>query len=156
VDKYGWVAAGSSYLPSDILAGFLYAQLENWQKIQAKRKFIWEFYNQNLKTWAEKNGVRLPIIPAECDQSYHMFYLLLPGLEKRQSFIMTLREKGVYTVFHYLPLHLSPMGVKFGGRAGDCPVTEKISDQLVRLPFYFDLTNNDLEQVVDAITSISC
>ncbi len=151
VDKYSWVSMGSSYLPSDILAAFLFAQLENWQKIQAKRKHIWDFYAQNLSDWSERNGVRKPFIPDHCEQSYHMFYLLLPNLEIRQRFIEYLKTVGINTVFHYLPLHLSEMGKKFNGKVGDCPITEKISDQLVRLPMHYDLTDSDLEQVVDAI-----
>jgi dTDP-4-amino-4,6-dideoxygalactose transaminase len=153
VDKYSWVDVGSSYLPSEILAAFLYAQMENYQRIQSKRQQIWNFYNQALTKWATENGVRLPIIPEYCEQPYHMFYLLLPDLEKRQDFIAYLKSKGIFTVFHYLPLHLSVMGLKYGGKPGDCPVTEMISDQLVRLPMHFELTNSDLEQVVDAITS---
>ena len=153
VDKYSWVKVGSSYLPSDILAAFLYAQLEQWKLIQSKRKYIWEFYNQNLRKWAESNGVRLPIIPPHCDQPYHMFYMLLPDLEKRQALIARLKENDIQAVFHYLPLHLSDMGIKFGGKSGDCPVTEKISDQLLRLPMYVDLSDSDLEQIVDIISS---
>ncbi|HEX7583117.1 MAG TPA: dTDP-4-amino-4,6-dideoxygalactose transaminase [Prolixibacteraceae bacterium] len=151
VDKYSWVSIGSSYLPSDILGGFLFAQLENWQKIQAKREHIWSFYNQNLKSWSEKEGVRLPIVPSGCDQSFHMFYLLLPNLETRSAMIKHLKDRGVEAVFHYLPLHLSDMGLHFGGKPGDCPITERISDQLLRLPFFYDLSDNDLEQIVDAV-----
>jgi dTDP-4-amino-4,6-dideoxygalactose transaminase len=153
VDKYSWVSIGSSYLPSDILAAFLYAQLEVWNKVQVKRKHIWEFYFESLKEWSEHQGVRLPIVPSECEQSWHLFYLLLPNLEVRTKFIAHLKAKGIDTVFHYLPLHLSEMGIGFGGKKGDCPVTEEVSDQLLRLPFFFDLSDNDLEQVVDAIIS---
>ena len=151
VDKYTWVDIGSSYLPSDMLAAFLYAQFEQREKIQAHRKQVWEFYNEHLADWAEKNGVRLPVIPAHTEQAYHMFYLLMPNLDLRQRFISYLRERDVYTVFHYLPLHLSDMGQKFGGQPGDCPVTERVSDQLVRLPFYNNLSSSELEQVLDAI-----
>ncbi len=151
VDKYTWVDIGSSYLPSDMLAAYLYGQFEQREKIQSHRKHVWEMYNSALKDWAQKNGVKLPTIPEYTEQAYHMFYMLMPDLEIRQKFIMFLRERGMYSVFHYLPLHLSDMGREFGGREGDCPVTEKISDQLVRLPFHNALTNNDLEQVIDAI-----
>ncbi len=153
VDKYGWVKCGSSYLPSDILAAFLYAQLEKWQLIQKKRQQIWEFYFQNLSKWAEENNVRLPVIPGHCEQSFHMFYLLLPNLDIRTRFIAYLKSKEVQSVFHYLPLHLSLMGRSYGGKQGDCPVTERISDQLTRLPMFFDLTNNQLEQIIDTVTS---
>lgn len=153
IDKYSWVDVGSSYLPSDILAAFLFAQLEQWNLIQARRKHIWEIYFHGLQKWAETNGVKLPFVPPHCEQPYHMFYMLLPDLEKRQALIARLKDHGIQAVFHYLPLHLSDMGRTFGGRAGDCPVTEKISDQLLRLPMYFDLSDSDLEQVLAMITA---
>jgi dTDP-4-amino-4,6-dideoxygalactose transaminase len=151
VDKYTWVDIGSSYLPSDILAAFLYAQLEAREQIQAKRRRIWEYYYNNLQGWAEENGVRLPFIPSHCEQTYHMFYLLLPSLERRQALIAHLKTKGIMAVFHYLPLHISDMGRRFGGQPGDCPVTEDVSDRLLRLPFYNSLTEEDQELVVTAI-----
>lgn len=151
VDKYTWVDIGSSYLPSDILAAFLYAQLEAREEIQEKRRKIWEYYNQNLSDWAEANNVRLPMVPSHCDQSYHMFYLLLPTLEQRQTLIDHLKSQSILSVFHYLPLHLSDMGKEFGGKEGDCPVTESVSDRLLRLPFYNDLDETDLSTVVSAI-----
>ncbi|HEY9088261.1 MAG TPA: dTDP-4-amino-4,6-dideoxygalactose transaminase [Anaerolineaceae bacterium] len=151
VDKYTWVDVGSSYLPSDILAAFLYAQLEQWQSIQSKRQRIWDYYYTHLSDWAQSHGVRLPVVPPGIEQPYHMFYLLLPNLEQRTAFISFLRGQGIYSVFHYLPLHLSPMGQQFGGQPGDCPVTECISDQLVRLPFYNTLTEEDQARVVEAV-----
>lgn len=151
VDKYTWVDVGSSYLPSDILAAFLYAQLEQWQSIQSKRQRIWDYYYTHLSDWAQSHGVRLPVVPPGVEQPYHMFYLLLPNLEQRTAFISYLRGQGIYSVFHYLPLHLSPMGQQFGGQPGDCPVTECISDQLVRLPFYNTLTEEDQARVVEAV-----
>ena len=151
VDKYTWVDIGSSYLPSDILAAFLYAQFEQREKIQSHRKNVWGMYHIALKDWAEKHGVQLPHIPADCEQAYHMFYMLLPNLDLRQKFILYLRERGIYSVFHYLPLHLSDMGQGFGYKTGDYPITENVSDQLVRLPFHNALTSSDQEQVIDAI-----
>ncbi|MBI5650363.1 MAG: dTDP-4-amino-4,6-dideoxygalactose transaminase [Chloroflexi bacterium] len=151
VDKYTWVDVGSSYLPSDLLAAFLYAQLEARAEIQAKRKMIWEFYRAQLDPWAEANQVRMPIVPAHCEQSYHMFYWLLPALEYRQALIAHLKAQQILSVFHYLPLHLSDMGAQFGGKPGDCPVTEDVSDRLLRLPFYNDMTEADLARVVTAI-----
>ncbi len=151
IDKYTWVDVGSSYIPSEILAAVLFAQLEKASMIQQRRKIIWDQYNQHLAAWAIKNGFRLPIIPEDCEQSYHMFYLLAPDLEVRTRFIKTLREKDIYSVFHYLPLHLSVMGEKLGGKPGDCPVTEKVSDQLVRLPLNNSMGLNEVEQVIDAI-----
>jgi dTDP-4-amino-4,6-dideoxygalactose transaminase len=151
VDKYTWVDIGSSYLPSDILAALLFAQLEEREQIQSKRKFIWNFYYSNLRELAADTNLRLPIVPEHCQQAYHMFYILLSSLEKRQAMIEYLREKGINTVFHYLPLHLSEMGRRFGGKEGDCPVTESVSDRLLRLPFYNSMTEEDLKQVVKAV-----
>ncbi len=151
VDKYSWVDIGSSYLPSELLAAYLYAQLEARQKIQDHRRRVWEIYEAGLKDWAKSHGVKLPFIPDHCEQPYHMFYLLLPTLELRQALIKHLRNQGIYAVFHYLPLHLSEMGKKFNGHAGDCPVTERVSDQLVRLPFHNALTASEQEMVIEAI-----
>ena len=144
IDQYTWVDIGSSFLPSDILAAFLFAQLEQRELIQAKRKKIWENYYEHLDAWANENNIRLPAIPENCEHPYHMFYLLMPTHEKRTIFIQHLKKNGIMAVFHYLPLHLSQMGKKFGGKVGDCPVAENISDRLVRLPFYNDLNIEDL------------
>jgi dTDP-4-amino-4,6-dideoxygalactose transaminase len=152
VDKYTWVDIGSSYLPSDILAAFLYAQLEACDEIQTKRQHIWETYNVRLGDWAGENGVQLPTVPSYCDQSYHMFYILLPSLEIRQALIEHLKASKILSVFHYLPLHLSDMGRRFGGVEGDCPVTESVSDRLLRLPFYNDMTEAEQAQVIEALT----
>ncbi|NEO80462.1 dTDP-4-amino-4,6-dideoxygalactose transaminase [Moorena sp. SIO4G3] len=151
IDKYTWVDIGSSYLPSGILAAFLYAQLKSRQQIQSKRQQVWEYYYENLKDWAPEYGIRLPIVPEYCDQAYHMFYILLPSLEKRQALIAHLKAQGIYSVFHYLPLHLSDMGREFGGKEGDCLVTEDVSDRLLRLPFYNDMTEADQARVVASI-----
>lgn len=151
VDKYNWIDLGSSYLPSDILGAFLYAQLEMWEEIQGKRKDIWNYYYEHLVDWAEDRQVHLPIVPACCEQSYHLFYLLLPSLKIRQEMIAHLKSLGIISVFHYLPLNCSKMGQKFGWKQGDCPVTEDISDRLLRLPFYNTLQESDLALVVSAI-----
>lgn len=151
VDKYTWVDIGSSYLPSDILAAFLYAQLEQREKIQTHRQMVWNFYYKNLKDWASAHEIHLPYVPEYCDQAYHMFYMLLPTFELRQGLITHLRQCGIESVFHYLPLHLSEMGQRFGGHPGDCPVTERVSDQLIRLPFYNSLTSEDQQRVIEAI-----
>jgi dTDP-4-amino-4,6-dideoxygalactose transaminase len=151
VDKYTWVDLGSSYLPSDVLAAYLYAQLERREEIQGQRSRIWQTYVAALGEWADANGIRMPVVPPHCEQSYHMFYLLLPSLEARTEFISTLKAQGILSVFHYLPLHLSDMGRGFGGNVGDCPVTENISDRLVRLPFYFDLSKPEQGRVIEAI-----
>jgi dTDP-4-amino-4,6-dideoxygalactose transaminase len=155
VDKYSWVDLGSSFLPSDVLAAFLYAQLEAIDHIQVHRQRIWEYYFSALEGWAKAHGVVLPTVPAHCEQSYHMFYVLMPSLEERQAMIAHLRTHDISSVFHYLPLHLSPMGQGLGGKEGDCPVTEDVSDRLLRLPFYNELTQGEQERVVDAIVSFS-
>ncbi len=151
VDKYSWIDVGSSYLPSDMLAAFLLAQFEAREHIQAQRRRVWDFYSAHLRDWADRRHIGLPTVPANCEQPYHMFYMLMPSLAARQTLIDRLRDQGILAVFHYLPLHLSAMGTKFGGRQGDCPVTEAISDRLVRLPFYIGLSETDQARVVAAI-----
>ncbi len=151
VDKYTWVDLGSSYLPSDVLAAFLFAQFEHRDQIQSQRKRIWNYYNENLAGWAEKNGVKLPFVPNYCDQPWHMFYVLMPSFEARQRLIAHLKALQILSVFHYLPLHLSEMGRRWGGKEGDCPVTEGVSDRLIRLPFYNELTEGDQECIVSAV-----
>jgi len=151
VDKYTWLDVGSSYLPSDILAAYLYAQLEVRELIQSRRQRIWEYYYEHLESWARSSGVRLPTVPTHCEQPYHLFHLLLPSIEQRQAMIAHLNARGINSVFHYLPLHLSRMGRQFGGQEGDCPITEEVSDRLVRLPFYCDLTEDEQMRVVNAL-----
>jgi dTDP-4-amino-4,6-dideoxygalactose transaminase len=151
VDKYTWVDVGSSYVMSDVLAAFLFAQLEVWQTIQGRRRQIWERYKLELYDWSRNNGVRLPIVPEHCEQAYHMFHLLLPSLAARQALISHLGARGILAVFHYLPLHLSKFGLRYGGKAGDQPVTEDISDRLLRLPFFCALTEADQGRVIDAV-----
>ena len=151
VDKYSWVDVGSSFLPSDLLAAVLCAQLEAREAIQGKRRHVWERYDSALQPWAESRGVGTPIVPPHCAQAYHMYFLLLPTLERRQAIIERLRNLGILTVFHYLPLHLSDMGRRFGGTLGQCPVTEDVSDRLLRLPFYNTLTDAEQDEVIHAI-----
>jgi dTDP-4-amino-4,6-dideoxygalactose transaminase len=155
VDKYTWVDLGSSYLPSDILAAFLYAQLEARDRIQTKRRQIWEYYFEQLQPWAQDQNVRLPVVPPDCEQSYHLFYLLLPSMKDRQALIAHLKARGISSAFHYVPLHLSEMGRRLGGEPGDCPVVEDVSDRLLRLPFYNDLTEPELAYVVSAVSQFS-
>lgn len=151
VDKYTWVDLGSSYAPSDILAAYLLAQLEMREKIQKLREDIWNFYSEHLREWAERCGARLPVVPDHTDQTYHMFYVLMKTGEDRDRLMAHLRQAGMQSVFHYLPLHLSKMGQSFGGKKGDCPVTESVSERLLRLPFYNTLTKGELTRVVDAM-----
>jgi dTDP-4-amino-4,6-dideoxygalactose transaminase len=153
VDKYSWLDLGSSYVPSDMLAAFLLAQLEQRGAIQKARERIWTRYAEGLKSWASTRGVSLPHVPSECISSHHLFYLLMPSLEERQALISHLRQHGVHAIFHYLPLHLSPMGESFGGRRGECPVAESVSDRVVRLPFFSSLTDAEQMRVIEAVSS---
>ena len=154
VDKYSWVDIGSSYLPSDILAAYLFAQIEKWEIIQAKRKQIWNAYDTFLRDWSNNHNVKQPYVPEYCQQAFHMYYLLMPSLDQRQAFISRLKEQGILSVFHYLPLHLSEEGKRFGGKPGDCPVTEDISDRLVRLPMFYAMTEDELGYIIEKVTEI--
>jgi dTDP-4-amino-4,6-dideoxygalactose transaminase len=151
VDKYTWMDVGSSYLPSDILAAFLYAQLEARDRIQARRQRIWEYYNEHLLEWAENFNVQLPAVPEHCEHTFHMYYLVLPTAEMRQALLTHLNACDINSVFHYLPLHLSRMGRTFGGREGQCPVVEDVSERLLRLPFYTGMSEADQSRVVSAL-----
>jgi dTDP-4-amino-4,6-dideoxygalactose transaminase len=151
VDKYTWVDVGSSFLPSDLLAAFLYAQLEARAEIQRKRRRVWENYYEGLRDWAARREVQLPFVPPHCQQPYHLFYLLMPSLEQREALAAHLKAAGVLAIFHYVPLHLSAMGQRFGALPTDCPVTIDVSDRLLRLPLYNDLSDDDQEYVVEAI-----
>lgn len=155
VAKYTWVDVGSSYLPSDILAAFLYAQLEAHEQIQANRCHSWERYHHELRDWAAAHGIQQPTVPPYCVQPYHIYYLLLPTLEQRQALIAHLKAQGILAVFHYQPLHLSVMGQRFGGQVGDCPVTERISDQLIRLPLFNNFTEAEQSRVIEALFSFT-
>jgi dTDP-4-amino-4,6-dideoxygalactose transaminase len=151
VDKYTWTDLGSSYLPSDLLAAVLLAQFEARDRIQSSRERVWSTYRAELDDWARDNDARLPGIPLHCDQAYHMFYLVLPSLQSRQDLIAHLKARGMMAVFHYLPLHLSSMGRRFNGAEGDCPITEHVSDRLLRLPFYTHLSEFDQARVIAAV-----
>jgi dTDP-4-amino-4,6-dideoxygalactose transaminase len=151
VDKYTWVDLGSSYLPSEILAAVLYAQLESSAKIQMSRSRLWNVYDASLRSWGMRHGIALPFVPEHCQQAYHMFYLLLPSEQHRRELISHLKARQIQSVFHYVPLHLSEMGQKYGGRPGACPVTEDISGRLLRLPFYNGLAEERQQRVIDAL-----
>lgn len=153
IDKYTWVDIGSSYLPSDMLAAYLWAQFEQADSIQNRRKEIWDYYQEHLVEWSNIHKVQLPTIPDYVEQSYHMYYMLLPSLEVRTRLIQHLKDRGILSVFHYLPLHLSDMGKQYGGKEGDCPVTEDISDRLLRLPFFHALTQEEQDQVLAGLLS---
>lgn len=153
IDKYTWVDIGSSYIPSDILAAFLYAQLENMEEITNKRKKIYELYYEALQPLAARDLLVLPTIPDGCESNYHMFYILLRDSKTRIALIDYLKERGILAIFHYVPLHTSPMGEKLGYRRGMLPVTEEISERVLRLPFYYELEEDDAGTVVKEIFS---
>jgi dTDP-4-amino-4,6-dideoxygalactose transaminase len=154
VDKYRWVDLGSSYLPSELLAAFLTAQLESFADIQRRRGTVWSRYHAALADWAADGGVTQPTVPAHCEHPAHIYYLLLPSLEHRQGLLRHLSARGVHATFHYQPLHSAPAGLRHGRVGSDgCPVTEEVADRLVRLPLYAGLTAAEQEQIIDAVRS---
>lgn len=153
VDKYTWVERGSSWLPSDLLAAFLMAQLECKERILDVRKRLFMDYRERLTEWAAANGVRLPLVPAGCESAWHMFHLMMPTPEIRARFLAHLNERDIAGVFHYIPLHTSPMGERFGAKLGDCPVTEHAAATIARLPFYDDLSEDEVDRVCEAVLS---
>ena len=144
IDKYTWVNYGSSYLPSDMNAAYLYAQLEVADKINDARLACWNRYKENLTPLAESGKLTLPTVPEGCVHNAHMFYVKVKDIEERTRFIDYLKVNGVYSVFHYIPLHTAPAGLKFGRFHGEDKYTTKESERLARLPMYYGLT---LEQV---------
>jgi dTDP-4-amino-4,6-dideoxygalactose transaminase len=151
IDRYTWVDVGSSYLPSDLLAAYLLAQLEERDRIQARRHAIWSRYQAELATRPTAAGLVLPTVPAGCDHPAHLFYLVLPSLDARTRLIDCMRARQILLVFHYQPLHLSEMGLRLGGRAGQCPVTEDVADRLVRLPLYYQLRDQEQARVIEGL-----
>ena len=153
IDKYTWVAVGSSWLPSEFAMAVLVAALQDAPATQLRRHAVWATYQEHLREWASQNGVRQPVIPPGAEHPAHLYYLLLPDLASRTRFIDHLKQQGVQAVFHYVPLHNSPMGQRLGGIPGTLPVTEQVSDRLVRLPLFAGLTESELAQILDAVTS---
>jgi dTDP-4-amino-4,6-dideoxygalactose transaminase len=153
IDRYTWVDVGSSYLPSDLLAAYLCAQLENWTSIQDRRHEIWTQYFDALAPLAGPHQLRLPVVPGECAHPAHIFYVLMSTLARRTALIAALRAQRILLVFHYQPLHLSEMGRRWGGAPGQFPVTEAVADRLVRLPIYYQLTTDQQQRVIRAIES---
>ena len=151
VDKYTWVDVGSSYVPSEICSAFLYGQLELLDAIAARRREIYEFYRSRFEPLEAEGLLRMPRLPENCTSNYHLFYILLPDMEARNALMDHLRANGIYAVFHYIPLHSSPMGQTFGYKEGDLPVTEDASGRLLRLPFYYDITEEQQTRVVEAV-----
>lgn len=156
VDKYTWRDVGSSYLPSGLLAAFLAQQLLHRERIQARRQEIFERYSAGLAAWARSEAVQLPTIPEQCEQSYHMFYMLLPTQRACTELQRQLRTAGIQAVMHYVPLHTSPMGARYGYRSGQLPITESVATRLLRLPFFNDLTSEQQDFVIDRVQSFRC
>ncbi|MBU5476991.1 dTDP-4-amino-4,6-dideoxygalactose transaminase [Eubacterium sp. MSJ-21] len=151
VDKYTWVDYGSSYLPSDLNAAYLYAQLEKADEINENRLKSWNHYNEAFKNLQEAGKLELPTIPEECVHNAHMYYIKLKDLKQRTEFLSYMRENGVYTVFHYIPLHSSTAGMRFGTFRGEDKYTTLESERLARLPMYYGLSEKDLKYVIKKV-----
>lgn len=153
VDKYTWVDVGSSYVPSEICSAFLYGQLEEMDRISDRRRVLYHNYRQGLRSLEVSGQIRLPRIPEDCQSNYHLFYLLLPSPAVRDALLQRLKAEGVTALFHYVPLHSSPCGLQFAG-AEALPVTDDASARLVRLPMFFDLSEQDQRKIVDVLVRI--
>jgi dTDP-4-amino-4,6-dideoxygalactose transaminase len=151
VDAYTWVDVGSSYLMSDLLAAFLYAQLKNMDQITRQRNEIWDFYQKALIPLVNEGKLKLPYVPPCCESNSHLFYIILPNEKSRDGLMQYLRKENIHAVFHYVPLHLSTVGLSMGYEEGQLPVTESLSGRLLRLPFYYELTRKEQEMIVDHI-----
>lgn len=153
VDKYTWVDFGDSYLQSDLNAAYLWAQLEKADEINENRLVTWNAYNDAFRILAEKGSVELPIVPDGCVHNAHMYYLKCRNLKERSDFISYMKARKILTVFHYVPLHTAPAGLKFGRFAGEDKYTTKESNRLVRLPMFYGMTEEDRIQVIDTVLS---
>ena len=153
VDKYTWVELGSSYLPSELIAAFLWAQLEQADDINLRRLDLWHRYHEQFAALEKQDKLRRPVIPADCQHNAHMYYLLLPDLQQRTAFIDSLKQHGIWAVFHYVPLHSSPMGKQYGRSCGELKNTDEMSARLVRLPMWLGL-EEELDDVIQLIINI--
>lgn len=151
VDKYRWMDYGSSYLPSELNAAYLYAQLEEHERISKKRMEIYQYYHKNLKCLADEGKIEQPFVPEACTHNAHMYYLKVRDLKVRTRLIAYLREKGICSVFHYIPLHSSPAGKKFGRFCGEDVYTTRESERLLRLPMFYNLPMEDVKKITDAL-----
>lgn len=154
IDKYTWVDIGSSYLPSDILAAFLYAQLEKLDDIQQRRLRVDNAYKEALGPFEEEGLLRLPIVPDYAQHNAHLFYILFNDHATRDGVIDSLKAHDIHAVFHYIPLHSAPMGMKLGYREGDLPITESVSERLLRLPMYAGMTDEELEYTISVLKTV--
>ena len=151
VDKYTWVDFGDSYLPSELNVAYLWAQLEVADKINEDRLDTWNAYYEALKPLAEEGKIELPVIPEGCVHNAHMFYIKCKDLQERTEFIQYLKKNGILAVFHYVPLHSAPAGIKFGRFNDEDVYTTKESERLVRLPMYYGITKNDVQKVIETV-----
>lgn len=151
VDKYTWVDIGSSWVMSDLLAALLSGQIERRAAIQARRNEIWSTYHRELDDWCCRFGISRPVVPMDVVHPAHMYFLVLPSLEVRSRFIEHMKDNGVMVVFHYQPLHASPVGQRMGYSHGDLPVSARIGDTLVRLPLHLGLTDDDVDHIVESV-----
>lgn len=153
IDKYTWVDIGSSYLPGEMVSAFLFAQFENVKKITKRRIKIWNHYHQSFKNLEKKGFLRRPVTPKNIEFNGHLYYLLLKNQDIRDNLIGYLKKKNILSVFHYLPLHSSPAGKKYGRFVGDMNTTDKVSETIIRLPLFFDLTYSEVEYIVKSVHS---
>jgi len=155
VDKYRWMEVGSSFLPGELIAAFLWAQLEEARSLTSKRLAAWEYYHEKLAPLERSGRLRRPVVPEECLHNAHMYYILLePGLD-RQSVLDGLNEAGIHAVFHYIPLHSSPAGCKYGRTPdGDLPITNSVSESLIRLPLWNTIATHQQDRVIDALERV--
>ena len=151
IDKYTWVAAGSSYLPSELNAAYLYGQLEKAQEIFDSRMAAWDCYYEGLKPLADKGMIELPVVPEGCTHNAHMFFIKTKDLEQRTALIAHLKERSIFSVFHYIPLHSAPAGLKMGRFHGEDRYTTRESERLLRLPMYYGLKQEDCRAVMEGI-----
>jgi len=155
IDKYGWVDLGSSFLPSEIIAAMLAAQLEQAEWVQDRRGVLWHRYADSLRSWAAACDVTLPIVVPDATASFHMFNLMVPSIAFRDGLFDHLRQRGIQAVSHYIPLHLSPKGVEYGGGPGLCPVAERVNELIVRLPFFTSMTEAEQGEVIAAVLEVT-
>lgn len=151
VDKYTWVDLGSSYLPGEMTAAFLLAQFEQAHELTKKRLNIWKRYNINLSALEKRGVLKRPMIPSYCEYNGHLYYIITENLKTRNKLIDFLKKRGILSVFHYIPLHSSPAGKKYGRFIGNMGITDKISETLLRLPLFYDITEKEIDYIVESI-----
>lgn len=154
INKYTWIDAGSSYLPNDLVAAFLYAQLEKLDEIQRMRMKVYDAYNEAFRPYERQGVLRLPVVPQYASHNAHTYYILFNDGQTRDYVMDKLKSYGINALFHYIPLHSSPIGLKMGYTAEDLPVTESISQQLLRLPIFAGMTDDEAQYVISTLKGI--